>query len=145
MAPTSINARVGASRGPSAFQDRAERLRSGRAAARSLREVFPAVTRVTVHLKFQADEAPSHADQSFVLYPGARAYFGFACPYGDCDGIFDLTAAANSTLQQRLSQASGTLECRGSRSRHRQPGQPCGLQLSYTVTAEHSPDISVAT
>jgi hypothetical protein len=144
VAPSSIDVRSSPPRGSSGFQDRAERLRSGRAAARSLREGFPAVTRVTVHLQFQADEAQSHADQSFVFYPGARAYFGFSCPYGDCDGIFDLTAAANSTLQQQVPRATGILECRGSRSRHRQPGQLCGLHLIYTVTAEHGPEASLA-
>jgi hypothetical protein len=138
----STNPRFAAQKSASGFQDRAERLRKGRAAAQLLREVAPTATHIAVRLQFLADEAPSHADQSFVLYPGARAYFGFPCPYGDCDGIYDLTQAAESTLQHSAVQATGTLECSGVRSRHRMARQPCGLHVSYTVTAEHRPQVS---
>lgn len=133
----SINLRLASQKDAAAFQDRAERLRRGRAAAQPLREVSRGVMYVAVRLRFLADEGQSHADQSFVLYPAARAYFGFPCPFGDCNGIFDLTDAAESTLQHSPHPATGTLECSGTRSRHRAPGQPCGLRLSYTVTAEH--------
>lgn len=122
----------------SGFQDRAARLRNGRTAALLLREVSPSATHLTVRLRFVADQGPAHADQSFVLYPGARAYFGFPCPYGDCDGIYDLTHPAESALQHTAAQATGTLECLGTRSRHRVPRQPCGLLVSYAVTAEHA-------
>jgi hypothetical protein len=91
---------------------------------------------VAVRLQFLGEEVPRHAEQSFVLYPAARAYFGFPCPYGDCDGIFDLSDAAQSALQHFAIDASGTLECGGARSRHRMPRQHCGLQVSYAVTAE---------
>lgn len=120
----------------SGFQDRAERLREGRAAAALLREVCPKATHIAVLLKF---EAPPHADQSFVLYPGARAYFGFPCPYGDCDGIYDLSHAAQSILLGTAPQATGTLECGGVRSRHRIPRQACGLQVSYIVNTQRLP------
>ena len=96
----------------------------------------PKATHIAVLLKF---EAPPHADQSFVLYPGARAYFGFPCPYGDCDGIYDLSHAAQSILLGTALQASGTLECSGVRSRHRIPRQTCGLQVSYIVNAQRLP------
>jgi len=122
-------------RGGSKFEDRAERLRRGRAAAPSLRELSPLTTHVVVRLQFRADETLTHADQSIVLYPGARAYFGFPCPYGDCDGIYDLTLAAQAAMTYLRSRPTETLECSGTRSRHRLLG-PCGLQLSYTVTAE---------
>jgi hypothetical protein len=97
-----------------------------------------------VTLQFRAEETPSHADQSFVLYPAARAYFGFPCPYGDCDGIYDLTAAVHSVLQGSMPQSVGALACHGSRSRNRLPGQPCGLQVNYKVTAEHGRPVSLA-
>ena len=138
MALSSINLRIGAQKASTAFPDRAERLRRNRAAAQPLREIFPAASRVTVQLQFRSDANPSHADQSFELYPGARAYFGFPCPYGDCNGIYDLGAAALSSLERSDFRAVGTLECSGTRSRHRQLGQACGLQVSYTVTAEHA-------
>jgi hypothetical protein len=119
----------------SVFQDRAERLRKARATAPLLREVCPRATHIAVRLQFQA---PSHTDQSFVLYPGARAYFGFPCPYGDCDGIYDLSDAAQSILQGPALQATGTLDCGGVRSRHRIPRQTCRLQVNYIVTARRA-------
>lgn len=131
------NGHAAAQKGTSGFQDRAARLRSGRTAAPLLREVFPSATHLTVRLQFLAQEGPAHADQCFVLYSGARAYFGFSCPYGDCDGIYDLSQAAQSALQHPTARASGTLECGGARSRHRIPRQHCGLQVSYVMTAEH--------
>ena len=137
MTLRSISLRTVAQKGVSGFEDRAERLRRGRATAPPLREMFPLAAHVAVRLQFHSNEAPSHADQSFELYPGARAYFGFPCPYGDCDGIYDLGAAARSALECSAAQATGTLECGGTRSRHRMPGQPCGLEVSYTVIAEH--------
>lgn len=133
----STNRRVATKKQASGPQDRAERLRSGRASASLVREVSTTAKYVAVRLQFLSD-TPSHADQYFVLYPGARAYFRFACPFGDCDGIYDLTAAAESTLQHPVQQATGTLECSGVRSRHRTPRQHCGLHVSYIVTVEHS-------
>jgi len=121
---------------PARPQDRAERLREGRAAAPTLREVFPGAARIAVHLQFLADEVPSHAEQSFVLYPAARAFFAFPCPYGDCDGIYDLSQAVESALKRSAPQTTGTLECSGARTRNRMPRQPCGLQVTYTVTAD---------
>lgn len=136
MALRSTKPRIASPKSVSAFQDRAERLRKGRATAPPLREVCPGATHIAVLLKF---EAPPHADQSFVLYPGARAYFGFPCPYGDCDGIYDLSHAAQSILLGTALQATGTLECGGTRSRHRIPRQACGLQVNYMVNAQHLP------
>lgn len=139
-----VNLRIGASKNGSGLADRAERLRGGRAAARPLRDQFPTATQIAVRLEFRADETPSHADQAFVLYPAARAYFGFPCPYGDCDGIYDLASAVQSALQRSTSPAVGALSCTGTRSRNRLPGQLCGLQVNYTVTVEHVRPVSVA-
>jgi len=137
VALRSTRPRLATQKSVSGFQDRAERLRKGRATAALLREVCPRATHIAVLLQF---DAPSHADQSFVLYPGARAYFGFPCPYGDCDGIYDLSHAAQSILLGTALQATGTLECGGVRSRHRIPRQTCGLQVSYIVNAQRLPD-----
>jgi hypothetical protein len=119
------------------LQDRSERLRKARVAAPRLREICASATHVTVHLQFLSEGVPLHAEQSFVLYPAARAFFGFPCPYGDCVGIYDLSAVAEPILKCVETQTTGTLECSGARSRHRTPRQCCGLQATYTVTAEH--------
>jgi hypothetical protein len=114
--------------------DRAERLRRARASAPLVRETFPEVPRISVRLRFPNTEEPAHAEQSFVLYPGARAHFGYPCPFGDCDGIYDLGAAAEAAARNPTHQLRGTLECSGLRSRNRIPGQLCGLQVQYRVS-----------
>jgi hypothetical protein len=120
---------------------RAERLRAGRAASQPLRSVSPGTGRLDVQLHFPSTEEPQHAAQSFSLYPGARAYFGFPCPFGDCDGIYDLAPVAESGLSGKASKASGELECAGARSRDGQRGQPCGLRLRYALKAQHEKDL----
>jgi hypothetical protein len=124
----------------SGFQERGEQLRKGRAAAPTLRSASPSATLVNVHLQFLQATTPAHATQSFVLYPAARAFFAYPCPYGDCDGIYDLTAAAGPTLTRDQPCMTGTLECSGMRSRDRLQRQVCGLRVSYTITAEHEPE-----
>jgi hypothetical protein len=71
------------------------------------------------------------------MYPAAQAFFEYPCPYGDCDGIYELGAAAAQALGGEHSAVSGTLECRGLRSRDGLQRQPCGLAMSYTITTQH--------
>jgi hypothetical protein len=120
---------------PSALRDRHELLRTGRAAAQALRRVCPTALFVNVQLQFLS--APSHAAQSFILYPAAQAYFSFPCPYGDCDGIYDLDFAATRTLTRQAGRVTGTLECAGMRSGAGLSKQRCGLQVGYTITTRH--------
>ena len=124
----------------SGFAEREERLRKGRSEARTLRDASPSVALVNVHLQFLPATAPLHAAQSFVLYPGARAYFAYPCPYGDCDGVYDLGAEAGLTLAREKARVTGTVECRGVRSRGGLQRQPCGLCVTYTITAQHTPE-----
>jgi hypothetical protein len=121
----------------SSLHQREEQLRQGRAAAQALRDACPTAAVVNVTLRFQTQTLPLHAEQSFTLYPAARAYFAYPCPYGDCDGVFDLSAAANRTLTREKTRVTGTLECGGLRARDGLPRQPCGLRVSYTITASH--------
>ncbi|MGH8132176.1 MAG: hypothetical protein ACRETP_02930 [Steroidobacteraceae bacterium] len=123
----------------SAFRERQERLRKARDASQTLRSAFPNATLVNVNLQFLPATAPPHAAQSFVLYPGARAFFTYPCPYGDCDGVYELAAAAEQARLRKNSPVSGTVECGGVRSRDGLPRQPCGLRMSYTITAQHEP------
>jgi hypothetical protein len=119
---------------------REERLREGRASAPTLRASSPSAKLIEVRLKFLPETAPLHAAQAFVLYPAARAFFEYPCPYGDCDGTYDLGAQAENTFKRDKSSASGTLECGGTRSRDGLQRQPCGLRVHYTITAHHEPD-----
>jgi len=122
-----------------AFREREERLRIGRAAAQPLRSASPTAALVNVHLKFLPATAPLHAAQSLILYPAAKAYFAYPCPYGDCDGIYNLDSEASRALSGEKTRVTGTIECAGVRSREGLQRQPCGLRMSYTIAAKHEP------
>ena len=116
-------------------QERRDRLRRDRAAAPALRVVFPALQQLRLELLFQGSTSSTPAPQSHVLHPPARAFFEFPCPYADCDGQFDLTAAVGAALADSEHWAEGALECSGKRAWHIGSKQPCQLRLIYTVTA----------
>jgi hypothetical protein len=120
-----------------ARHERRERLRRERAAALALRVVYPTVAQLSLELMFESTTSSAPARQSHVLHPPARAFFEFPCPYADCDGQFDLTAAVNAALADPAHRAAGALECPGARARHIGSKEPCQLRLIYTVTATY--------
>jgi len=111
-----------------------EQLRRDRATAPVLRTEFPSLQYLRIELKFQGSGSSVPTSQTHMLYPPARAFFEYRCPYSDCDGQFDLNRAVKAALADATRRAEGVLECRGSRgseaSRH-----PCLLRLEYEVTA----------
>jgi hypothetical protein len=129
--------RLAASRILDARELRAEQLRRARAASLSLRVAFPTVQQLRLELKFSGATANSPGSQSHVLHPPARAFFTFPCPYANCDGQYDLTAAVNAALEDPAYRAEGMLECRGLRAQKYDSKQPCQLHLIYTVSATH--------
>ena len=120
-----------------ARQERRDRLRRDRAAALALRVVFPAVQQLRLELTFESTTSSTPAPQSHVLHPPARAFFEFPCPYADCDGQFDLTAAVNAALADSTHRTQGVIECPGKRARDVGLKQPCQLRLTYTVAATY--------
>src|SRR6185437_13554124 len=84
-----------------ARQERADRLRRDRTAAQALGSAFPSVQQLRLDMHFEGTTANVPTPQSLVLYPAARAFFTFPCPYADCDGQFNLTAAVNTALADR--------------------------------------------
>lgn len=119
-------------------EGRIERLRRGRATSQVLCMAFPALQQLCIEMRFQGSTSCVPSPQSHVLYPPARAFFEYRCPYADCDGQFDLGGAVNAALADPTYHAHGILECSGSR-----PGvdhnsrRPCLLQLAYEVTATY--------
>jgi hypothetical protein len=117
-------------------QERRERLRRDRAAALALRDAFPAVQQLRLELQFQSSNAATTpATQSHTLHASARAFFEFPCPYADCDGHFDLSAAVNAALADPAHRASGAMGCSGRRAARVGAKEPCQLLLNYTVIA----------
>jgi len=120
-------------------QDRADRLRRIRSAAQVLRIAFPAVQNIQLKLKFESSNRLTPASQSHQLHPPARAFFEFPCPYADCGGSFDLTAAVNAALADLARHSEGVLDCAGLRPLSYASKQLCGLRLVYTVDAMFYP------
>jgi hypothetical protein len=115
-------------------QLRTDRLRRDRAAAEALRMALPTVQLLHLELRFDGC-ANAPTSQTHSLHPPARAFFVYPCPYSDCDGQFDLDGAVRAALADPSHRTEGKLECTGARTGERGPGQPCQLQLNYTVTA----------
>src|SRR5882724_405404 len=92
--------------------DRRDELRKARAAAPTLRKAWPDAALVWVEINFQSSEQLAHAPQTFSIYPPAKAHFSYLCPFGDCNGMYDLNEAALDALRAGK-PAAGTLRCTG--------------------------------
>jgi hypothetical protein len=114
-----------------------DQMRRDRATAQAMRAAFPTVQQLRIELKFEGMGQNTPTSQSHVLYPPARAFFEYPCPYSDCDGQFDLGNAVKAALADATHPAQGVLECSGSRARDHASKQPCLLQLVYAVSATH--------
>jgi hypothetical protein len=114
-----------------------DQLRRDRATAQVLRTAFPAVQHLRIELSFQGPTAGVPTPQAHLLYPPARAFFEYRCPYSDCDGQFDLGDAVKAALADTAHSAHGVLKCRGSRGRDPVSRRPCLLEVSYEVTATY--------
>jgi hypothetical protein len=117
--------------------DPRDALRKARAAAPTLRAACPEVSLVRVELAFAEESRPGHAPQAFSIYPPAKAHFVFACPFGDCDGTYDLNPVAFGAVQAGKRKARGTLTCGGRRCRDGKLGNSCGLAATYSITVRH--------
>lgn len=129
----------GSSRAPgSVYELHRQRWLRDRAAAPTLRSTFPGVQRIRVDLTFRDTAALSPGSQCYAVYPAARAFFEFLCPYADCDGTFDLTAAVYSVITDAPAHADGTLHCKGERPRPGITKGACAVSVRYTIVADYS-------
>lgn len=127
--------RLVARSGQSLLEQRREQSRRKRVAAGTLDDQFPAVARIRVELSFPETAGPAPSRQLHDMYPPAPAYFDFACPYGDCDGGFDLNQVAASLMKSSTPHADGTIGCSGNRIGMAR--LPCGLRAHYRIAAEY--------
>jgi len=131
--------RLGAARGTAMRQDPSSQLRRDQQAAPKLSVMFPAVEQLRIELSFEGGGATTPVPQSRILHPPARAHFSFPCPYGDCDGRFELAAAVHAAVEGPSHRLEGVLECTGSRASDVGSKSPCRLLLHFTLTAACSP------
>jgi hypothetical protein len=114
---------------------RQERLQRGRLASGKLCNVYPSVKQIRLALDFK-DESPmpALASQLHQLNAPSRAFFWYPCPYGDCDGVFDLGSAIATLVSQATGELSSHVPCSGVRGAKR---APCGVQLDYVISADY--------
>jgi len=131
--------KLGSARGARTRQDRSSRLHRDQLAAPKLRAAFPAVEQLRIDLSFEGGGTTTPVPQSHILHPPARAYFSFSCPYCDCDGQFELTAAVHAAVESPSHRVEGVVECAGLRASDHEPKPPCHLRLRFALTAVCSP------
>jgi hypothetical protein len=126
--------------------DRRERLRRDRLGAPLLRDAFPRVGQVRLDLRFAGEGAGAPTAQTHVMYPSARAFFDFPCPFGDCAGRFELLPPVSELEVRSGHERRGTLECSGVRDRDRIAGNDryCGLHLDFKITVEYAAAVKSA-
>lgn len=127
--------RLGHARSAPTRQDRSSQLRRDQEAAPKLRAMFPRVEQLRFELSFEGGAVSTPVPQSHVLHPPARAYFSFPCPYADCDGRFELTAAVHAAVEDPSHRIEGALVCTGSRASDFASKPVCQLRLRFTLTA----------
>jgi len=107
-----------------------ERQRRGRTATPQIRTRYPDLDSLQVEFAFSDSGKFVPAPQTTVFHPAATAFFCFACPFGDCDGEFDLTSAIDLTARSGQLQSSGEVRCAGTRHR----AAACTLSLEYSIS-----------
>lgn len=119
------------------LEQKRERSMRNRQAAGTLAGTAPRVERVRIQLRFLPVAGVVPAAQTHALYPSAPAWFEFACPFGDCDGSFDLNDTVKPLLSRSGPEASGSLQCGGTRTGSAPTRQPCNLRADYWIAAEY--------
>jgi hypothetical protein len=114
-------------------------LRRDRDMAPLLRAMFPKLEHLRIDLRFTGPDSNVPTAQIHRLYPPARAFFEYRCPYSDCDGRFQLDDAVRMAVDDAAHRAKGLIECNGSRGQDLSARRPCLLQLDYDVTADCQP------
>jgi hypothetical protein len=116
---------------------RLDRLRHARFNAPTLREFLPAATQVLVELTYVGDAHLAQGSHAFTVFPPAQAHFVYACPFGDCDGTYDLNETIFALLREEGRRATDVLHCAGHRTSRGISGPQCGLGVAYAVTVDY--------
>lgn len=113
-------------------------LHADRAKTSTVRDAFPDVGVIHIHLGF-SEPHPPPSPQLHSLYPAARAFFRFACPCADCDGEFDLAPVVTELVtggaagKRTGRQVAGRNACQGIHWRDSDHSEPCRIELSFRV------------
>jgi len=123
-------------------EQRRHQLQVDSAKSATMRDAFPNVQVVHIELNFDDRSERIPSPQTHSLYPGARAFFRFACPCADCDGEFDLTGPVAAFIQRAPAgkrgsarTVSGHIPCQGTRLRDRAESSPCRMELQFRLVS----------
>ena len=101
-----------------------------RISAPTLRTRYPGLDSMQLDFRYSDGAVTQPSPQVTVLHPPAPAYFGFACPYNDCDGEFDLASQVDTAATSGDAHTRGQLRCVGTRHQ----SVPCTLCLEYSIS-----------
>ena len=109
-----------------------------------MRKVYPDIGQLRIELSFSDPDTrlPPPSPQLRTLYSAAPAFFRFACPCADCDGVFDLTEEVTAMVakggkRNRALSLDGRVPCQGVRFRnHAAIEAPCAISLTFHLKAE---------
>jgi len=136
--------KISSRRSPNAASQRRIDLHTERAKSAAMRDAFPGVGVIHLHLGFSEPRRPP-SPQVHSLYPSAHAFFQFACPCIDCDGAFDLAAvvaelvSGDTPLERAGHSVTGQNPCRGIHWRESNHSEPCRIELSFRVDVSFAP------
>jgi hypothetical protein len=121
------------------FKRQQEGRRHAYAHAPSMRERYPEVAQLIVHLTFvDARAMGRYSPQMHSFSPAAKAFFAIPCPRTLClAGGFDLHHVVEQMIAAKQSAALGKMVCAGSTDPSHPQRCDCALQMGYEIRAEY--------
>jgi hypothetical protein len=118
-----------------AFRRQEQSLRHAYAHAQSVRERFPGVEQIVVHMTFVDPKSMGvYSAQMRSFGASAKAFFELGCPRTLClEGGFSLDRTVAEMVAAGQVEAAGTLQCSGWLDSSRSQHACCLLQLGYRV------------
>lgn len=126
------------------FRQQHERWRRAYTEASSLREQFPNVVELVLEIAFtDVKSLGIYSPQLHRFSPGAKAFFGLACPRTLClNGGFDLDAIVRDLRARGATEATGYLGCQGAIQAAGAEHASCLLRLDYRLGLVYEPRAS---
>jgi hypothetical protein len=107
-----------------------------------LRQEFPRVEQLVVHLTFVDPKGIArHSPQMHTYSPAAKAFFAVACPSSMClHGGFELGPAIAQMLADGVEEVTGAAICPGWRGSTRSDPDRCLIEMRYRLLVSYKTD-----
>lgn len=116
-------------------QSRAERKHLIMTYAKTIGELYPAVTTISVSYMTSLDGAGGWKDKRGGPHKydvDSKTIFEYDCPHVDCLGSFELRNKINELILNHTSSASGQIICQ-----NKVRGHPCWVQFDYVINIDY--------